>query len=671
MADPETDTGDTWLSQLQKTLGGILPAPKPERKPIDMDHWGPTLEAAGLTPDSPEHKLLTGIAAHVNGAPMPHEQSTGEKVLGGLLTAGGAGLARSAGAPVEGALGPTQALINRWDQQQQGRDAARLNVWKEGTPTMISGVQSAVTRAQQERIARAQLGAHGIYDTPLPNGRRPAPVAAPPPGAPDQSVPPPAGGAPVRPAAAAAESPPGQAPQTNEFEPPPPTQMREPDLPNQPPPEQRTLRMPGGGSLTFHDAQNYAKARAAVIEGATALSSGAPTAAGQQAGTGQILSTEQKVAAIHDSDRAMYERSPQYLAYKETSGANVKDMAELHKTLRTNGDNAASTLASVKMQGILLDKLKALGVTTGAGQEWNTWMRSLATGTPAEGLMNALGIPIREQAAAAQALTKLATGNVFGELRDESGGTSIRGQTIITKILPQLTTQLNNVPGGNLLVNEVSKRKHEIELGVADAADQYAQKYGSLDANFQRWARSQYQSLDKEFLGKIDEVLGPGTAEKTRQASPVTGAAATQTPEQKKSIVDTWRAAKARGLSDEQATEEARKGVGGTPSQPNPLGPHARQGPPAPAATPPAPEEGRFFEPEKGWATGPIMNWLNRPPAITKRPQSDNVTRQDLAERHRADLRSRGVPDPRQRQQSLDEIRRLLPNKTRMEAEGG
>ncbi len=618
---PPDDGSPSWLKTLQGYVKPLLPEPTPQAN-VDMKYWNPVLDEADVS--KPQRALLEGISKHINGTPV-HKEPGGWQMFGQALSGmANAGFMARAGAKPEAAQAVSQGITQDWQKQSEQALADQIGKHNAVGTMLIPGVATAVQQAQQRRIAEAQLAGHGIYDPvpgagsgtrapPAPPAGRPPATGAPPPAA---TAPSPPGGPPP---AAAAAPPPGPASGLDEFEPPPPGQLQEPTMPGQPPAEQRTLRMPGGGSITFHDVQNLNKAKAALMEGASAVAGGASTPAGQQAGTGQILSTEQKITAIHDADLAAYRASPQYESYKSTNAATNKDMQELHKALRATGDNAAGALVSTKMQRVLLDKLKDLKVTTGAGQEWITWMRSMATGTPAEGLLNALGITdIREKAAAAQTLQKLATGNVFGEARDEGGGANIRmTQSIITKVLPMLTAQLSNVPGGNLLVNEVSQRKHQIELGVANAADKYALEYGGLDGNFQKWARDQYQKLDQEFLGKIDEVLGPGkTAEaaaKARSAPPAaTPGTVPQagTPEGKSAAAAIRALAAKEGIPLEQAALKYGAANKGAPAA------SPTSAPPVPAAPPPKPMVGRSS------AASPQPGLLEAPARSSQRNQS-------------------------------------------------
>lgn len=210
---------DNWRDRLTGLLGFAQPQPEPKQGSSLMKALAPALEAGQVQPH--ELALLKGISEYANDYPMPREATTGQKLMGGGFQAIGAGLARGAGASVEGALAPTGAMVQDWQNRRDLADQARVGAWKATGDSIIPRATAIIdantAQRRLEAIANMQAQNYGlgpIYKAREPAAAAPTPAPAVPQGEPKAvpgiSVAPPA--TPGQPPAAqpqAASSPPG------------------------------------------------------------------------------------------------------------------------------------------------------------------------------------------------------------------------------------------------------------------------------------------------------------------------------------------------------------------------------------------------------------------------------------------------------------------------------
>lgn len=376
--------GDDWWSRLKGSVGGLIP--KEEKRPplLDMGRWGPVLEQAGYGADSPEHKLLTAISGHVNSAPIPKEDSFGQKLGATAFGALGAGLARGAGASVEGALQPSAATVSDWRGRRDMADQGRMKAWETGGNLAIPYATSAVQTAQA--VKRAQESAQrtgerlGIYQPKRVAATQPSPgegsgaeVVSPGVQQPGTTESPPAAapGTPVAPQGVSKEAAPGVTR---------PDPGRSPDEPQYP--------IAPGSTIKFHLPDSAVQARAIIAQvieenasrlGGVGKSSGKDAEDVLKAEANTPGSTLQKL--IND-DRAAWQASPVYKGrIKETeaySEGRIKQGQAQEDKIDSAAASAQGFSNALNLMRTAFEKTQTPGVLgPGFASDWLTGINNM------------------------------------------------------------------------------------------------------------------------------------------------------------------------------------------------------------------------------------------------------------------------------------------------------
>lgn len=594
-----------WWDDLTNSVSGLFKQPEP-KPAVDMSRFAPVLEQAGYGKDSAERKLLEAIAGHVNSAPIPKEATLGQKAIGGGLHAIGAGLARGAGASVEGAMQPAQRAFEDWNNRDLAAGQGRMSAWKYGGEQIIPTVSGAVTLASNRKLAKEMADRQNarIFGSPG-KAEGEAPIYEP-----AQAAPAAPGGPGMSPALMGpAKVQPGFTPNPPAPQPGVAPQAAAPSAApqgRQPSGDEPTIPLAPGSPIRFYTQQYRDMAvpimQAIIDENAAGIASGKggdpKSAIEKEANTpGSAL---QKL--IND-DRAAYHSSLPYEARKKGQEKNIDRSFETFK------EYEASAAAARKGNTDLAQFSNALfnhiqeGGSTGPMQDWAATLKSWANGIP--GVEFDISRVEEMRKASIGAATKFMRSATVGPTSDREMKTFLDTVTNAS-----MSTQ------GNLRLLPFLKLQNDAQLEIRQLAGQMMEaNNGVLPWNFSDQAEAIQQKYQAQAKKLGDELVADYKAGKLGPPGAAKPSDGTQAPVMSKE--EATKAARALIQQDPTlSAAEAMKRVLGGAKQPSATGGGGVPGAPEPAPVPAGP-------PETGWNPGKpgtiggavkgIGDWFTKP----------------------------------------------------------